>query len=363
MTKNEAIEAVLNTAREEIGYHEKASNSQLDDKYANSGSGNWTKYARDLDALGDYYNGPKNGYAYCDVFSDWVFVMTFGAETGREMICQPKYSGGAGCLYSAQYYKDAGQWRTYPDPGDQIFFTYSAGEISHTGIVESVDESYVTTIEGNTSDSVARRKYPLSSGSIVGYGRPRWELVADMDADDIEKQKQQKPAPTPKPSQSVNNGNIILRRGMRSDAVFQLQKNLLALGYDLGIDGADGDFGRNTYNAVVKFQRDHNLEADGEAGPLTLKAIDEALKKQDASGVVQTADGERKFFPIGDIVYSRASVYYSKPDGGSQSYCHSGKALVIGLKKSARYPYQLCKINGGGSNVYGWVAFDTVEKA
>ena len=132
MTQNEAIERVLTVARNEIGYHEKASNTSLDDKTANSGSGNYTKYARDLDALGNFYNGAKQGYAYCDVFSDWCFVKSFGADLGRRMIFQPPQSAGAGCLYSAQYYKQAGHWVTSPQPGDQIFFTYAAGEYSHT---------------------------------------------------------------------------------------------------------------------------------------------------------------------------------------------------------------------------------------
>lgn len=53
-----AIERVIATARAEIGYIEKATNSQLEDKTANAGSGNWTKYAAFLDGLG-VYNFPK----------------------------------------------------------------------------------------------------------------------------------------------------------------------------------------------------------------------------------------------------------------------------------------------------------------
>lgn len=41
--------AVVAVAIGELGYVEKASNSQLDDKTANPGSANWTKYARDFD--------------------------------------------------------------------------------------------------------------------------------------------------------------------------------------------------------------------------------------------------------------------------------------------------------------------------
>lgn len=52
------VERLIATARAEVGYLEKASNSQLDSKTGNAGYNNFTKYARDLDRLG-VYNGPK----------------------------------------------------------------------------------------------------------------------------------------------------------------------------------------------------------------------------------------------------------------------------------------------------------------
>lgn len=74
-------ETIINLAKREVGYKEKATNSQLDDKTANAGKGNYTKYARDLYDAG-YYNGNKNGYAWCDVFVDWLFYKAFGKEKG-----------------------------------------------------------------------------------------------------------------------------------------------------------------------------------------------------------------------------------------------------------------------------------------
>ena len=180
MTAQEAINKVLDLAREEIGYHEKASNSQLNDKTANSGGANYTKYAEFLDSYAGFYNGPKQSFPWCDVFVDFLFVKTFGEKMGREMLCQPEKSMGAGCLYSAQYYKQAGRWhKNAPNPGDHIFFSYSAGEYSHTGIVEAVNGDTVTTIEGNTSDSVGRRTYNIANASIAGYGTPKWSLAED----------------------------------------------------------------------------------------------------------------------------------------------------------------------------------------
>lgn len=270
MTKQEAVKKVLDLARAEIGYREKASNSGLDDKTANAGGANWTKYARDLDRT-NWYNGGKNGYAWCDIFYDWLFYKCFGDPLGRNMLCQPVGSAGAGCLYSAQYYKSAGRWVTNsPQPGDQIFFTYSPGEYSHTGLVEVVNGDTVTTIEGNTSDSVGRRNYNIGSTVIAGYGRPNWGLAADVTVPDI---------PSVPDTQSVH--HELLKQGSRGDAVKKLQTMLIGLGYSVGPDGADGDFGTNTYYAVRRFQIENQLEVDGIVGDATWAALEKATKKEE----------------------------------------------------------------------------------
>ena len=83
------------------------------------------------------------------------------------------------------------------------------------------------------------------------------------------------PAPTPTPTPTFN----LLRKGDEGSAVKELQENLLKLGYSLPQWGADGDFGTETLNAVLKFQRDHDLEIDGIVGPATQAAIKTALAK------------------------------------------------------------------------------------
>lgn len=169
--------AVIAVAIGEIGYKEKASNASLDEKTANAGSANYTKYARDFDQkYPKWYNGKKNGYAWCDMFVDWCFLTAFGYEKALKLLCQPEKSAGAGCTYSLRYYKAKSQFHTSgPKPGDQIFFGTSIDNSSHTGIVEKVDGSKVYTIEGNTSDQVARRSYALNNSRILGYGRPAYD--------------------------------------------------------------------------------------------------------------------------------------------------------------------------------------------
>ncbi|MCD8322389.1 MAG: LysM peptidoglycan-binding domain-containing protein [Oscillospiraceae bacterium] len=164
-------------AEAEIGYHEKASNANLDSATANSGSNNYTKYARDLYNAG-YYNGNKQGYAWCDVFVDWLFFkLTDNKTTAEAMECQTG-TLGAGCSYSKQYYKTAGRLYTSPKEGDQIFFK-SGISIVHTGIVKKASGSRVYTIEGNTSDAVAEHDYALTDSYIDSYGRPKYDEDAD----------------------------------------------------------------------------------------------------------------------------------------------------------------------------------------
>lgn len=169
---------VVDIALNEVGYLEKETNSQLDSKTANAGDENYTKYARDLDGIADFYNGKKNGYAYCDIFNDWCFVQAFGKDAALNLLCQPTKSLGAGCTYSAQYYKNKGQFYNKPEVGDQIFFI-SKGVVYHTGLVVRVDSVYVHTVEGNTIDGgregVFKKKYRLDSSIIYGYGRPKYD--------------------------------------------------------------------------------------------------------------------------------------------------------------------------------------------
>ena len=286
MTEKQAVARLLAIARAEVGYREKAGAASLDDKTANAGAGNYTKYARDLDRIGNYYNGPKQGFAWCDVFVDWCFVAAFGPTTGREMIYQPLGSAGAGCLFSAQYYADAGKlFRQDPQPGDQIFFTFSPGEVSHTGIVESVSGSTVNTIEGNSSDGVARRSYPVGSGSIYGYGRPNWTLVSSV-PDSGTGSQDADPAPDgsqdtkPAPGGSTCSVDLpVLRNGDTGVPVERLQTLLIARGYYCGgrtfggRESPDGEFGPATEIAVRDLQLAAQLEQDGVVGADTWAAL------------------------------------------------------------------------------------------
>ena len=71
-----------------------------------------------------------------------------------------------------------------------------------------------------------------------------------------------------------------LRKGDKGEAVRNLQKQLLALGYPLPKYGADGSFGKETEAAVKAFQQDNGLTADGVAGKKTMEALEKAKPMQ-----------------------------------------------------------------------------------
>jgi hypothetical protein len=56
-----------------------------------------------------------------------------------------------------------------PRPGDVILFQKDR---SHAGLVTKVENGQVYTVEGNSSDAVRTRSYPIGSGKITGYVRP-----------------------------------------------------------------------------------------------------------------------------------------------------------------------------------------------
>ena len=183
---------VIKVAEAEIGYKEKATNANLDDKTANAGYGNWNKYARDFDTkYPNWYNGKKNGYDWCDIFVDWCFVTAYGYENALRLTCQPEKSFGAGCRSSLRYYRQKNRFFTSdPQPGDQIFFGSDPTEVYHTGLVVEVKDGNVITVEGNNKDAVIRCTYSVTNRNICGYGRPAYDVkveqdvVADKDKDE-----------------------------------------------------------------------------------------------------------------------------------------------------------------------------------
>lgn len=314
---------VVNIALGEIGYKEKATNASLDLTTANAGSNNWTKYARDLYNAG-YYNGNKNGYAWCDVFVDWCFYKAFGKTEGQLMEYQTGTLGAA-CPYSAGYYKAKGRYDTTPKYGDQVFFQQN-GALVHTGLVVGVTSSTVTVVEGNKSNMVQKITYSRSNSYIAGYGHPNYDTIdapsssgssgssssatsssgnsnikafqtwlnsnfgTGLSVDGVYGPMTKKAAI--KAFQSSMNSiygkslsvdgifgakskaslsSVALKYGATGNLVRVLQGMLYCLGYNP--NGFDGIFGNGTKSAVTSFQKAKGLTQDSIAGQATFTAL------------------------------------------------------------------------------------------
>ena len=255
---------LVEIATAEIGYHEKATNANLDSKTANSGKGNYTKYGRDLYKAG-YYNGNKQGFDWCDQFVDWCFFKLCGSKDKAEYIECQTGNYGAGCGFSLKYYKAAGRFDKNPKVGDQIFFKYTDDDSTadHTGIVVRVTDSLVETIEGNSGNEVKRKAYQRNDKTIVGYGHPRYDA-------------EPKKTTTELSAKTCTVSMPIIREGSSGSAVKTLQRLLRQLEY-VGNDGkllaVDGKFGPSTKAALIRWQKKHLGGSDGICGVKTWTKI------------------------------------------------------------------------------------------
>lgn len=79
----------------------------------------------------------------------------------------------------------------------------------------------------------------------------------------------QPPKPTEDAQQYYTLRLPVLRRGSTGAAVIAAQFQLMGQGYNIGPDGADGEYGGNTAEAVKELQLNVGLTPDGVVGPQT----------------------------------------------------------------------------------------------
>lgn len=149
---------VIGVAKTQIGYHE--------------GSNNYTKYG--------VWFGNAN-VAWCAVFLAWC-----ANQAGVSQSVMPKYST---CDTLKTWFSGKSRWRgsashggSYqPKMGDVIFYDWNSnGSADHVGIIETVSGNKVSTIEGNYSDQVMRRKdVSLSNKNVLGFGVPAYNTVSE----------------------------------------------------------------------------------------------------------------------------------------------------------------------------------------
>ena len=113
---------------------------------------------------------------WCDIFVTTVFQREgLSGLIGRE----------CGVERHIQIFKRLGIWNedgtTTPKAGDIITFNWDQntqqnnGFADHIGIVESVSNGVIHTIEGNSNNQVRRNTYRIGHGNIRGFATPRYQ--------------------------------------------------------------------------------------------------------------------------------------------------------------------------------------------
>ena len=116
------------------------------------------------------------------------------------------------------------------------------------------------------------------------------------------------PTPTPAPAPKPSINNDVLSIGDTGEDVRELQEWLVKLGYNVGSKGPDGDFGSKTYAAVIDFQRKNDLDDDGIVGPLTKKAIKEAVDKMNENVIIPEEE-ELKLEPGTEVMLTKDAIF------------------------------------------------------
>ena len=264
------IEKVILIAKNEEGYLEKKSNNQLDNKTANAGSANYTKYWRDIKP--DYQGQP-----WCAAFISWCFMKAFGLDNAKKLLKHWPYvyCPTLGKLFTRN---------ANPKIGDVVIF-YQNGMFTHTGLVTAVIGDRFYTIEGNTSGAsgiiangggVCAKSYLNSQMPGTKFCTPDYSIVPNA---------VNKPSDINKiPSNTIQTGEKYMfnpetvKAGDKNTSVLLLQEILRARGFK-GKNGkalkltwtADA----NTIYALKAYQesRKEVLEVDGICGPATWKDL------------------------------------------------------------------------------------------
>ena len=127
-----------------------------------------------------------DGLPWCAAFIMWCFEQS-DQETAMPAMRTGRWWKWRACAVMWTGLKQTGHTigpKVRPEPGDIIFFygrmgSDQSGEsgIAHVGIISTVEDNIgdgwvIETIEGNTSNKVAKREYVYGDTRIAGFARP-----------------------------------------------------------------------------------------------------------------------------------------------------------------------------------------------
>ena len=277
LSVDEVINAVINTAKKELGYLEKKSNAQLDDKTNNAGYNNYTKYWRDIKP--DYQGQP-----WCACFVSWVFKQVFGLETAKKLLKHWPYvyCPTLGNLFTKH---------ANPEVGDIVIF-YRNGVFAHTGIVISVNGDYFETIEGNASSTsgitpnggaVVQKGYYNSNLPGTKFCRPDYSIVSNIDTSSISSDNSSPSTPNPS-TPATSTGNNLIKNA-------QIHLNNF-VGCNIQTDGIKGPETMKTFRKALQIalnkDMDTRLVVDGVIGSASKSVLKKVCLKSGSKGYLVT---------------------------------------------------------------------------
>lgn len=144
----------------------------------------------------------------------------------------------------------------------------------------------------------------------------------------------------------------IFEKTSPKELVRSVQKNLISAGYDLPRYGADGDFGRETETAILRFKQDHGIFGDGKS-----------LEQSDVSKLISAANLYSQERPIAtrslrEILDQMNGL--GKPEGGTLLFGDSQMQGEIGDVLSSKYPGK--RLSEVGSQAQYWVNNPELEE-
>lgn len=345
LTKEQAINALIAVAKNEIGYLEKATNAQLDSKTANAGYNNYTKYWRDIYPA-------YQGQPWCACQISWDMMTAFGLETAKKLLRHWPY------VYCPTM---ANLFTLYANPqvGDIVIFKHN-GVFTHTGLVIKVQGDKFWTIEGNTSGAsgivangggVCQKSYYNSQLPGTKFCRPDYSIVTSI-----------KSGSSTNTSTTTTTKNWI-EYGDRGNDVKTLQTKLNKVGYKLEVNGICGNA---TVTAIKDFQTKYNLAVDGQAGKNTITKLDSVIAAKDnknfkafvgacttdRTSVYQKATGATALatYPmlnrgnLVDVIEVSGSRYKIKIANTYTGYIDKNK-ITTPDKLTTKYPHGVCTGN------------------
>ena len=260
MSAKGSLEAIIEVAKKELGTIEGPKDNE-------------TKYGK--------WSG-ANFQPWCQSFVSWS-AFTAGLNPN-------KYPKTASTVAAADWFKKNNRWADArnddPTPGDWIYFDFpddGVNRISHVGIcIKNNGDGTIQVIEGNTSGTAKgdqrnggmcvekTRAYVKNKkgiiNAVVGWGRP---VYAGEENVPLLSKGGSVSQPVTTPSQpaapAAKKEFKPFKVGSKGEAVKKVQE-LLSL-------NADGDFGPGTEKAVKAFQKKSGLPVTGVVDQATLKAL------------------------------------------------------------------------------------------